>query len=94
MLLNAEMLYLIEEQSNLIRTIAEMSARLLEVTTKINSSGGVLPSPAKDESKVEPEKKPMPKHFGPDPNYVPPVPTPESKTLESHVLEWDSITKM
>lgn len=87
---------LLQEQRRLIDEIAYKSTRLAHIKNML----GEVATPAAPED----GKKPMPKHFGPDPNYVPNGPRtaadslpniglPSKQTLDEHTVKWDSVTK-
>lgn len=81
-----EMEVLKSEQKKLISDIVLMTTRLLHVTNLIGD-GVPLETP-----KLDP--KTPPRYWGPDPSFVPPPPSAESRQLEAHTVSWDKIDKI
>jgi hypothetical protein len=78
---------LVTEMQALIEEVSKGAARLKEIQDMLLGSVEAPVAPKVTE-------KPMPKYFGPDPNFEgPKVPTPEKRMIDQHTLEWGQASR-
>jgi hypothetical protein len=70
-------------QDKRIKILESKLTLVMELNKKLMDFSVAMPP-----APVEEGKKPHPKGFGPDPNFVAPTPTPESVTLNEHTVQW------